>query len=94
MLLDKGLSHSAVTYTCVGLNLLFIAFAFYARDWGSTYIILIMIAVAAAGTGLLYYSNNRYRIYVEGNQNGGEPAITAEKILSFRKKNIVAPEDN
>lgn len=94
MLLDKGLSHSAVTYTCVGLNLLFIAFAFYARDWGSTYVILTMIAVAATGTAFLYYSNNRSRVFVDGKLGTNEPAITSQKILSFRKKNYVTPQDN
>jgi UDP-N-acetylmuramyl pentapeptide phosphotransferase/UDP-N-acetylglucosamine-1-phosphate transferase len=94
LLLDKGLSHSAVTYTCVGLNLLFIAFAFYARDWGSTYVILTMIAFAAGGTAILFYSKSRGRIYVEGKLSNGEPAITSQKILSFRKKNFVTPEDN
>jgi UDP-N-acetylmuramyl pentapeptide phosphotransferase/UDP-N-acetylglucosamine-1-phosphate transferase len=94
MLLDKGLSHSAVTYTCVGLNLLFIAFAFYARDWGSTYVILTMIAVAATGTAFLFYTNNRSRLFVDGQLDTNEPAITSQKILSFRKKNYVTPQDN
>ena len=94
MLLDKGLSHSAVTYTCVGLNLLFIAFAFYARDWGSTFVILTMIGVAATGTAFLYYTNNRSRVFVDGKLGNNEPAITSQKILSFRKKNYVTPQDN
>ena len=94
LLLDRGLSHSAVTYCCVGLNLLFIAFAFYARDWGSTYIILTMIAIASLGTAVLFYSKSRSRIFVEGNDNSNEPAISSEKILSFRNKNYVAPQDN
>jgi UDP-N-acetylmuramyl pentapeptide phosphotransferase/UDP-N-acetylglucosamine-1-phosphate transferase len=94
LLLDRGLSHSAVTYTCVGLNLLFIAFAFYARDWGSTSVILTMIAVAAVGTALLFYTNYRSRVFVDGKLNPNEPAITSEKILSFRKKNYVTPQDN
>jgi UDP-N-acetylmuramyl pentapeptide phosphotransferase/UDP-N-acetylglucosamine-1-phosphate transferase len=94
MLLDKGLSHSAVTYTCVALNLLFIAFAFYARDWGSTFVILTMIAVAATGTAFLYYTNNRSRVFVDGKLGNNEPAITSQKILSFRKKNYVTPQDN
>lgn len=94
MLLDKGLSHSAVTYTCVGLNLLFIAFAFYARDWGSTFVILTMIGVAATGTAFLFYTNNRSRVFVDGKLGNNEPAISSQKILSFRKKNYVTPQDN
>ena len=83
-----------VTYTCVGLNLLFIAFAFYAREMGSTFVLLMMITVASIGTAFLFYTKNRSRIYVDGKIGHNEPAITSQKILSFRKKNYVAPEDN
>jgi hypothetical protein len=31
---------------------------------------------------------------VDGKISHNEPAITSQKILSFRKKNVVAPEDN
>jgi UDP-N-acetylmuramyl pentapeptide phosphotransferase/UDP-N-acetylglucosamine-1-phosphate transferase len=94
LLLDKGLSHSAVTYACVGMNILFIAFAFYARDWGSTAVIAIMIAVASGITALLYFSNARTRLVVEGKYGDGEAAITAPRILSFRRKTVPSPEDN
>jgi len=94
LLLDKGMSHSMVTYTCVGLNLLFIAFAFYAREWGPTYVLMTMIAFASIGTAFLFYTKNRTRIYVDGKISHNEPAITSQKILSFRKKNVVSPEDN
>jgi UDP-GlcNAc:undecaprenyl-phosphate/decaprenyl-phosphate GlcNAc-1-phosphate transferase len=94
LLLDKGLSHSAVTYACVGMNILFIAFAFYARSWGSTAVITIMIAVASGVTALLYFSNARTRLVVEGKYSDGEAAITAPRILSFRRKTVPSPEDN
>jgi UDP-GlcNAc:undecaprenyl-phosphate/decaprenyl-phosphate GlcNAc-1-phosphate transferase len=94
LLLDKGLSHSAVTYTCVGINILFIAFAFMARNWGATYIILTMVGVAAAGTALLWYTNPRVTVYVDGELKSGQPTIANQRVLSFRKKALVSPEDN
>jgi UDP-N-acetylmuramyl pentapeptide phosphotransferase/UDP-N-acetylglucosamine-1-phosphate transferase len=94
LLLDKGMSHSMVTYTCVAINLLFIAFAFYAREWGSTIVLLTMIAAASLGTAFLFYTKSRSRIFVGESMGQNEPAITSQKILSFRKKNYVAPEDN
>jgi UDP-GlcNAc:undecaprenyl-phosphate GlcNAc-1-phosphate transferase len=94
LLLDKGLSHSAVTYTCVGINIVFIAFAFMARNWGATYIILTMVGVAAAGTALLWYTNPRVTVYVDGELKSGQPTIANQRVLSFRKKALVSPEDN
>jgi hypothetical protein len=53
-----------------------------------------MILFASIGTGFLFYTKSRGRIYVGESIGQNEPAITSQKILSFRKKNQVAPEDN
>lgn len=94
LLLDKGLSHSAVTYVCVALNLLFIAFAYYARHLGSTTVISIMVAVASLGTALLFFSKSRTRLVVEGKFGEGEATISSQRVLSFRRKTHPSPEDN
>ena len=94
LLLDKGLSHSAVTYVCVALNLLFIAFAFYARHLGSTTVISIMVLVASLGTAVLFFSKPRTRLVVEGKFGEGEATISSQRILSFRRKTQPSPEDN
>ncbi|MCU0379971.1 MAG: undecaprenyl/decaprenyl-phosphate alpha-N-acetylglucosaminyl 1-phosphate transferase [Chitinophagaceae bacterium] len=94
LLLDKGLSHSAVTYACVSMNLLFIAFAFYARSWGSTAVIAIMITTASLITAFLYFSKPRTRLVVDGQYPEGEAAITSQRVLSFRRKTQPNPEDN
>lgn len=94
LLLDRGLSHSAVTYSCVMANLLFIAFAFYARNWGSTLVILVMITVASSVTALLYFTKPRTRLVVDGEYADGDAAIGSQRVLSFRRKGIVNPEDN
>jgi UDP-N-acetylmuramyl pentapeptide phosphotransferase/UDP-N-acetylglucosamine-1-phosphate transferase len=94
LLLDRGLSHSAVTYSCVTANLLFIAFAFFARNWGSTLVILVMITVASSVTALLYFTKPRTRLVVDGEYADGDAAIGSRRVLSFRRKGIVNPEDN
>jgi hypothetical protein len=94
LLLDKGLTHSAVTYVCVATNMLFIAFAFYARHWGPTMVIAIMVAVASLITAILFYSKPRTRVVVGGKFSEGEEAIGAQRILSFRRKTQPSPEDN
>lgn len=94
LLLDKGLTHSAVTYVCVGTNLLFIAFAFYARNWGPTMVLAIMVTVASLITAVLFYSKPRTRVAVGGKLVEGDEAIGAQRVLSFRRKTQPSPEDN
>ena len=54
LLLDRGLSHSAVTLSCVGLNLSMIGMAYFGRPMGSTVLLSFMLlawfgAVGAPG---------------------------------------------
>ena len=53
LLLDRGLNHKMVTLTCVGINLLFIAVAFYFRNLGPTTVMLMMVAMALSMLGML-----------------------------------------
>ncbi len=55
LLLDRGLNHSKVTLTCVGLNIIFIAMAFMARPIGSTILLGSMILAWFAFIGAIFY---------------------------------------
>ncbi len=55
LLLDFGLSHTIVTIICVGINLVFIAMAYYGSVWGPTETIFAMLILAFSGVGILYY---------------------------------------
>lgn len=55
LLLDRGLTHKQVTLSCVGLNLSFIAMAYFGRFLGPTILIFMMIAVSFAMIGALIY---------------------------------------
>ena len=59
MLLGKGLGHAAVTLICVGVNIAFVALAYALRSLGSTTLLMIMVAIAFGGIGLLYYTTPR-----------------------------------
>ncbi|MBN8876360.1 MAG: undecaprenyl/decaprenyl-phosphate alpha-N-acetylglucosaminyl 1-phosphate transferase [Sphingobacteriales bacterium] len=56
LLLSRGLSHAGVTLTCVSANIAFIVLAYTCRSLGSTYLLLIMLSLAFAIFGLLYYT--------------------------------------
>ena len=70
LLLDRGLSHSAVTLTCVGVNVFFILLAWLAKPIGPNYLLLIMLVLAFSGLGMLYYGNTRRRLVVASDADG------------------------
>jgi UDP-N-acetylmuramyl pentapeptide phosphotransferase/UDP-N-acetylglucosamine-1-phosphate transferase len=55
LLLDRGLNHSQIALTCVGLNFSFIAMAYFGRSIGSTVLICSMIAIWFGLIGALLY---------------------------------------
>ena len=94
LLLDYGLTHSSVTYICVIVNILFIVFAYFSRSLGTTVLLLTMLLSAVVITGFLIYNLKRKRQYVESKYADGHPTINTQKLLLFRKKKLVLPEDN
>jgi UDP-GlcNAc:undecaprenyl-phosphate/decaprenyl-phosphate GlcNAc-1-phosphate transferase len=55
LLMDRGLNHRNVTVSCVALNVSFIVMAYFARELGSTLLLLIMFAASAAFVGILMF---------------------------------------
>lgn len=55
LLLDRGLNHKYVTFSCLGLNLSFIAMAYFGRSLGPTTLLFLMIGVSFAMIGALIY---------------------------------------
>jgi UDP-GlcNAc:undecaprenyl-phosphate/decaprenyl-phosphate GlcNAc-1-phosphate transferase len=60
-LLDLGLSHRAVTFTCVIMNVGFIALAFFLRHMGTTTVLGILLLSAFIFIGTIYYSRPRQK---------------------------------
>jgi UDP-N-acetylmuramyl pentapeptide phosphotransferase/UDP-N-acetylglucosamine-1-phosphate transferase len=61
LLLDRGLSHVAITGICVLVNLVFIFSAWYFRGFGSTAVLLVQVAFAFGALGLLYNYRRKHR---------------------------------
>lgn len=53
LLLDRGLSHRNITVSCVGLNISFIAMAWFGRSLGSTWLLFIILALSLSIIGIL-----------------------------------------
>lgn len=94
LLLDRGLSHAAVTFVCVGINVGFILLAWFGRSIGSTYLLLIMLALAFSGIGLLYYKKSRRFMVVAKKENGAAQLKTTSKIVTLAKEVQAAEKKN
>lgn len=86
LLLDRGLNHAAVTFTCVAINVLFILLAYFGQPLGPNYLLLIMLSIAFSGLGVLYYQKARKRLVVSKDINGKVEIKRTSKIFDLTKK--------
>ncbi len=95
LLLDRGFSHSAVTYICVGVNLFFIIFAFVFRGWDTFVLLLTMFGIACVAFAYLYFTTTKSRVYVVDKRLDDGTPINSASVFSLRKKSInLSPDDN
>ncbi len=81
-LLDLGLSHRAVTITCVLVNITFIVMAFFLRSLGTTTVLGILLLSAFIFIGAIYYSRPKNKTVVnESIANAG--ILKSHKILNL-----------
>lgn len=95
LLLDRGMNHSSVTLCCVTVNVIFIALAYFGRPLGSTYLIVIMLAIAFAGFGILHRRRRKGRMVVTksiNSMNDKSDYIKSSKVVTFSKETAVAEQ--
>ena len=93
LLLDRGLNHAAVTFTCVGINVFFIVLAYLGRSLGPTYLLLIIISLAFTGLGLLYYQKPRRTMVIAKGLNGAAELKTTSKVVTLTHEASVADKN-
>lgn len=87
LLLDSGLGHSAITLTCVSINIAFIALAFFTKSIGPNYVLMIIIGLSFAGLGFLYYRKPRRRSMVIAKRMDGSTELkTSSKVVTLTKE--------
>ena len=85
-LLDLGFSHRMVTITCVGVNMSFIALAFFLRHLGTTTLIGILLLSAFIFIGIIYYSRPKNKNAIKESMPTG--MIKTHKKLSLASEGI------
>jgi len=88
-LLDLGMSHRMVTITCVSVNMVFIAMAFFLRNLGTTTVIGILLVSAFIFIGAIYYSRPKNKSLVKENISSAE-VIKSHKILKLASEAVEA----
>jgi UDP-N-acetylmuramyl pentapeptide phosphotransferase/UDP-N-acetylglucosamine-1-phosphate transferase len=88
-LLDLGFSHRLVTFTCVSVNMLFIALAYFLRHLGTTALLGIILASSFVFIGIIFYSRPKKKTVVNKNVTGNA-IIKSHKILSLTPESVEA----
>ncbi|MGB3153142.1 MAG: MraY family glycosyltransferase [Chitinophagaceae bacterium] len=86
LLLDRGLGHAAVTFTCVGINIAFIILAWFGRSLGPNYLILIMLILAFSGLGFLYFRRRSRVMVIAKRMDGASELKTSNRVLKLTKE--------
>jgi UDP-GlcNAc:undecaprenyl-phosphate/decaprenyl-phosphate GlcNAc-1-phosphate transferase len=92
LLLRRGLSHAAVTFTCVAINIGFIVLAYLGRSLGPTLLLLIMLSLSFAGFALLYYRRPRRTMVIAKGLNGTTELKTTSKVVTLTQETAVADQ--
>lgn len=88
-LLDLGLSHRMVTFTCVLVNISFIVMAYFLRSLGTTTVLGILLLSAFIFIGIIYYSRPKNKNAVnESIANAG--ILKSHKILNLASEAVEA----
>jgi len=86
-LLDIGFNHRMITFTCVGVNMIFIAAAYFLRFLGTTPVIGILLVSAFAFIGIIYYNRPKAKSLINKPN-----ALANSNIIKPRKIFTLAPE--
>jgi UDP-GlcNAc:undecaprenyl-phosphate/decaprenyl-phosphate GlcNAc-1-phosphate transferase len=93
LLLDRGLSHAAVTMACVAINVGFILLAWFGRSLGTTYLLMIMLSLAFTGLGLLYSGRPRRTMVIAKRIDGATELKTSSKVVTLTKEAQTADQN-
>lgn len=94
LLLDRGLGHAAVTFTCVSINVGFILLAWFGRSLGTTLVMSIMLVLAFTGLGFLYYYRSRRTMVIAKRMDGATELKTTSKVVTLTKEASQVAEKN
>jgi UDP-GlcNAc:undecaprenyl-phosphate/decaprenyl-phosphate GlcNAc-1-phosphate transferase len=82
-LLDLGFSHKKITFTCVGATIIFLVTALLLRNLDTTILLGILLTMAFAFTGIIYYRRQKIKQPVQKVIEEESEIRTSHKIYGF-----------
>jgi UDP-N-acetylmuramyl pentapeptide phosphotransferase/UDP-N-acetylglucosamine-1-phosphate transferase len=86
LLLDNGLGHRGVTFTCLAINISFILLVYLGQSLGPNYLLLIMLVLYFSGMYILYYRKPRRKMVISRTDNEATELRTASKVVTLTKE--------
>jgi UDP-N-acetylmuramyl pentapeptide phosphotransferase/UDP-N-acetylglucosamine-1-phosphate transferase len=89
-LLDLGFTHRMITFTCVTVNIGFIAMAYFLRHLGTTPVIGLLLVSAFSFIGIIYFSRPKNKSAENASIANSKNVIQPRKILTLAPESIEA----
>jgi UDP-GlcNAc:undecaprenyl-phosphate/decaprenyl-phosphate GlcNAc-1-phosphate transferase len=89
LLLDRGLSHRAITILLVSLNISLVAFVYLERSLGCTILISLVIAFFFVFIALAFYLRNRPKYILAKNEGHENGKLQTSKLVTLTKDTIL-----
>ena len=87
-LLELGLSHQKIAVTCLGVNISFIALAYFLRFAGTTIVVLALTSAAILIVSIIYYSRPKPKVVHASEPAKRESFVKSHKILTLSGETI------
>lgn len=87
-LLELGLSHKMITFTCIIANILFIGLAYFLRFSGTTMVLLALSGAAILIVSIVYYNRPKAKMVSIKGRIETETIIKSHKILTLAGETI------
>ena len=82
-LLDLGLSHKMIVFTCITANIIFIGLAYFLRYSGTTMVILALSSASLVIVSIIYYRRPKMKALAFPGRNRKETIIKSHKIITL-----------
>ncbi len=92
LLLDRGMSHTATTFTLVSVNILLAVAAYYLSFIGVNYLFALLVGVASAGIGLLYFTKPKPKLFLAEEDELSDRPVQS-KIMPLNPNKSVAEQN-
>jgi len=89
LLLDRGLSHKAITILLAAMNLGLVALVYFGRSLGCTLLIISVFAFFFGFIAITYYSRSKSRLVVSKNGEHENGKIKESKLITLIKDTIL-----